>query len=174
MTTYRIILNQTTGESRTECTTESYDEIMKLWEEEKNEQDKFSKIDMELVLYKDDEVIDDYEIIDARAATRFAGTAPEPRAGLRSGHIPGSKNVCYRDLLRSDNTMKDPDVLRQVFVDAGVDLAKPAITSCGSGVTAAILNLAMQRIGKTNHSLYDGSWSEWGMSPTLPVATGDN
>jgi thiosulfate/3-mercaptopyruvate sulfurtransferase len=116
----------------------------------------------------------DYEIIDARAATRFAGTAPEPRAGLRSGHIPGSKNVCYRDLLRSDNTMKDPDVLRQVFVDAGVDLAKPAITSCGSGVTAAILNLAMQRIGKTNHSLYDGSWSEWGMSPTLPVATGDN
>jgi thiosulfate/3-mercaptopyruvate sulfurtransferase len=116
----------------------------------------------------------DYEIIDARAATRFAGTAPEPRAGLRSGHIPGSKNVCYRDLLLSDNTMKDPDVLRQVFVDAGVDLAKPAITSCGSGVTAAILNLAMQRIGKTNHSLYDGSWSEWGMSPTLPVATGDN
>ena len=116
----------------------------------------------------------DYEIIDARAATRFAGTAPEPRAGLRSGHIPGSKNVCYRVLLRSDNTMKDPDVLRQVFVDAGVDLAKPAITSCGSGVTAAILNLAMQRIGKTNHSLYDGSWSEWGMSPTLPVATGDN
>ena len=116
----------------------------------------------------------DYEIIDARAATRFAGTAPEPRVGLRSGHIPGSKNVCYRDLLRSDNTMKDPDVLRQVFVDAGVDLAKPAITSCGSGVTAAILNLAMQRIGKTNHSLYDGSWSEWGMSPTLPVATGDN
>ena len=116
----------------------------------------------------------DYEIIDARAATRFAGTAPEPRAGLRSGHIPGSKNVCYRDLLRSDNTMKDPDVLRQVFVDAGFDLAKPAITSCGSGVTAAILNLAMQRIGKTNHSLYDGSWSEWGMSPTLPVATGDN
>ena len=116
----------------------------------------------------------DYEIIDARAATRFTGTAPEPRAGLRSGHIPGSKNVCYRDLLRSDNTMKDPDVLRQVFVDAGVDLAKPAITSCGSGVTAAILNLAMQRIGKTNHSLYDGSWSEWGMSPTLPVATGDN
>ena len=116
----------------------------------------------------------DYEIIDARAATRFAGTAPEPRAGLRSGHIPGSKNVCYCDLLRSDNTMKDPDVLRQVFVDAGVDLAKPAITSCGSGVTAAILNLAMQRIGKTNHSLYDGSWSEWGMSPTLPVATGDN
>ena len=116
----------------------------------------------------------DYEIIDARAATRFAGTAPEPRAGLRSGHIPGSKNVCYRDLLRSDNTMKDPDVLRQVFVDAGVDLAKPVITSCGSGVTAAILNLAMQRIGKTNHSLYDGSWSEWGMSPTLPVATGDN
>ena len=116
----------------------------------------------------------DHEIIDARAATRFAGTAPEPRAGLRSGHIPGSKNVFYRDLLQADSTMKDPDGLRQVFVDAGVDLAKPAITSCGSGVTAAILNLALQRIGKTNHSLYDGSWSEWGMSPTLPVATGES
>ena len=116
----------------------------------------------------------DHEIIDARAAMRFAGTAPEPRAGLRSGHIPGSKNVFYRDLLQADSTMKDPDGLRQVFVDAGVDLAKPAITSCGSGVTAAILNLALQRIGKTNHSLYDGSWSEWGMSPTLPVATGES
>ena len=116
----------------------------------------------------------DHEIIDARAATRFAGTAPEPRAGLRLGHIPGSKNVFYRDLLQADSTMKDPDGLRQVFIDAGVDLAKPAITSCGSGVTAAILNLALQRISKTNHSLYDGSWSEWGMSPTLPVATGES
>jgi len=117
----------------------------------------------------------DYEIIDARAAARFSGTAPEPRAGLRSGHIPGSKNVCYRDLLRADHTMKDPDVLRQVFVDAGVDLAKPAITSCGSGVTAAILNLAMQRIGKANHSLYDGFVVGMGACPpTLPVATGDN
>ena len=114
-----------------------------------------------------------YEIIDARAPARFEGTAPEPRAGLRSGHISGSRNVYYRDLLKADQTMKLPDQLRQVFVDAGVDLAKPAITSCGSGVTAAILNLALQRIGKTNHSLYDGSWSEWGMSPTLPVATGE-
>ena len=113
----------------------------------------------------------DYEIIDARAPARFEGTAPEPRAGLRSGHIPGSRNVCYRNLLKADQTMKPPDQLRQVFVEAGVDLAKPAITSCGSGVTAAILNLALQRIGKTNHSLYDGSWSEWGMFPTLPVAT---
>ncbi|MDG2403515.1 MAG: 3-mercaptopyruvate sulfurtransferase [Paracoccaceae bacterium] len=115
----------------------------------------------------------DYEIIDARAPARFEGTAPEPRAGLRSGHIPGSRNVCYRDLLKANHTMKLPDQLWQVFVDAGVDLAKPVITSCGSGVTAAILNLALQRIGKTNHSLYDGSWSEWGMSLTLPVATGE-
>lgn len=115
----------------------------------------------------------DHEIIDARSPARFRGEAPEPRAGLRAGHIPGSRNVFYRDLLNEDGTMKDPQSLRTVFEAAGVDLTKPAITSCGSGVTAAILSLALTRIGKTDHSLYDGSWTEWGQFPTLPVATGD-
>ncbi|MGR3272838.1 3-mercaptopyruvate sulfurtransferase [Thalassococcus profundi] len=115
----------------------------------------------------------DTEIIDARSAARFRGEAPEPRPGLRAGHIPGSKNVPYTSLLNDDGTMKDMDALRAAFETGGVDLAKPAITTCGSGVTAAVLSLALERLGKTNHSLYDGSWSEWGMSPTLPVATGD-
>ncbi|WP_417722438.1 3-mercaptopyruvate sulfurtransferase [Salipiger sp.] len=116
----------------------------------------------------------DTEIVDARAASRFRGDAPEPRPGLRAGHIPGSRNVPFATLLEENGTMKAPEALRGVFEDAGVDLSKPVITSCGSGVTAAILNLALTRMGKVDHSLYDGSWSEWGQFPTLPVATGDN
>ena len=112
------------------------------------------------------------EIVDARSPGRFYGKDPEPRPGLRAGHIPGSKNVFYKDLLKADDTMKSPDEMRQVFLEAGVDLDKPVITSCGSGVTAAILSLGLTRMGKTDHSLYDGSWSEWGMFPTLPIATG--
>jgi thiosulfate/3-mercaptopyruvate sulfurtransferase len=93
---------------------------------------------------------------------------------MRGGHIPGSKNVHYSSLLNADQTMKTPEETRAIFEAAGVDLSKPAITTCGSGVTAAILSLAMARMGKDDHSLYDGSWSEWGMFPTVPVATGDN
>ena len=115
----------------------------------------------------------DHEIIDARAPGRFKGEAPEPREGLRSGHIPGSRNVFYQSLLNKDGTMKPAADLRAAFEEAGVDLSKPAITTCGSGVTAAVLSLALERIGKADHSLYDGSWSEWGAFPTLPVATGD-
>ena len=114
----------------------------------------------------------DYVVIDARDADRFEGRAEEPREGMRSGHIPGSRNVHYAALLNADGTMKPADTLRQIFIDAGVDLQKPAITTCGSGVTAAILSLALERIGKTDHSLYDGSWSEWGMYADLPIATG--
>jgi len=110
------------------------------------------------------------EIIDARPAARFRGEAPEPRAGLRSGHIPNSKNLPYSDLLNPDGTMKSVDALRAAF--AGIDLAKPAITTCGSGVTAAILSLALERIGHQNHALYDGSWAEWGMYDDLDVAKG--
>ncbi|WP_417524358.1 3-mercaptopyruvate sulfurtransferase [Marinovum sp.] len=114
-----------------------------------------------------------HEIVDARAAARFTGAAKEPREGLRSGHIPGARNVPYSTLLNSDGTMKSPEETRAIFEAAGVDLTKPVITSCGSGVTAAILSLALERMGKTDHSLYDGSWAEWGQFPTLPVATGE-
>ena len=114
----------------------------------------------------------DHEIVDARSPSRFRGEEAEPRPGLRAGHIPGSKNVHYRALLNDDGTMKAPAELRSVFEEAGVDLAKPAITTCGSGVTAAILALALERIGADRVALYDGSWSEWGMYDGLKVETG--
>ena len=115
----------------------------------------------------------DYDIVDARSAVRFRGEAPEPRAGLRSGHIPNSKNVPFQHLLNIDGTMKDTDELKAAFQAGGVDLSKPIITTCGSGVTAAILDLALERIGHDRHSVYDGSWCEWGMYGDLKVATGD-
>lgn len=115
----------------------------------------------------------DHEIIDARSPERFRGEAPEPRPGLRAGHIPGSKNVHYATLLNPDGTLKDAPHLRAAFAMADVDMSKPAITTCGSGVTAAIVFLALARIGKTDVSLYDGSWAEWGSYPDLHVATGE-
>lgn len=114
----------------------------------------------------------DYTIIDARSADRFRGEADEPREGMRKGHIPGSVNVPFTTLLNTDGTMKDPDGIRAVFHTAEADLTKPVITTCGSGVTAAVLALALERIGKTDHALYDGSWSEWGMYADLPIQTG--
>ena len=104
------------------------------------------------------------QIADARAPGRFRGEAPEPRPGVRSGHMPGAKNVHYLTLLNADGTLKAVDDLQAVFSAAGINLEKPVITSCGSGVNAAILSLALAQIGAPNHSLYDGSWTEWGSS----------
>ena len=115
----------------------------------------------------------DWTIVDARAPERFRGEAAEPRPGLRAGHIPNSRNVFFKSLLTENGTFKDADGLRATFEDAGVDLNKPVITSCGSGVTAAVLNLALEHMGKHDHALYDGSWAEWGAFPTLPIATGE-
>jgi len=115
----------------------------------------------------------DHVIVDARSAARFRGEAPEPREGLRSGHIPNSRNVPFNTLLNEDNTLRSDEDIRAIFEAAAVDLSKPIITTCGSGVTAAVLFLALTKIGKTDLSLYDGSWSEWGAFPTVAVATGD-
>jgi thiosulfate/3-mercaptopyruvate sulfurtransferase len=114
----------------------------------------------------------DWQIVDARAAARFRGEAPEPRPGLRAGHIPGSKNLPFSNLLNPDATMKGPDGLRAALAEAGVDLDRPVITTCGSGVTAAVISLALERVGHRRHALYDGSWSEWGMYPDLPIEKG--
>ena len=114
----------------------------------------------------------DWQIVDARSPARFRGEEPEARPGLRAGRIPGSRNVHYATLLNPDGTMKRGDALRAVFDAAGVDLAKRTITTCGSGVTAAVVMLAMTRLGNADVSLYDGSWSEWGQFDQLQVETG--
>lgn len=116
--------------------------------------------------------VGDPQIVDARGPGRFRGEEPEPRPGLRAGHIPGAKNVPYSSLLNPDGTMKDPDAIRAAFEAAGVDVSRPVITSCGSGVSAAVLNLALERLGNRRHSLYDGSWAEWGAFPDLGIETG--
>lgn len=113
------------------------------------------------------------QIVDARSPARFAGSEPEPREGLRAGHIPGSRNVFFKDLLKSDGSMREPDALKAAFIAGGVDLNKPIITTCGSGVTACILSLALELIGKSDHAVYDGSWTEWGAVPSMPIETGN-
>ncbi|HWB46589.1 MAG TPA: 3-mercaptopyruvate sulfurtransferase [Hyphomicrobiaceae bacterium] len=112
------------------------------------------------------------QIVDARAADRFEGRVAEPRKGLRSGHIPGSRNVHYASLLNGDGTLKSPAELRAVFAKAGVDPARPVVASCGSGVTAGVVAFALAMLGHPDAAVYDGSWTEWGGSTELPVATG--
>ncbi|WP_293798640.1 3-mercaptopyruvate sulfurtransferase [uncultured Bosea sp.] len=110
------------------------------------------------------------QVVDARAADRFRGEAPEPRPGLASGHIPGSLNLPSSQLT-TDGRLKSPEEIVALFQDAGVDLDKPSIMTCGSGVSAVILSTALETVGKPAKAIYDGSWSEWGMGER-PVETG--
>ena len=112
------------------------------------------------------------QLVDARAAARFRGEVAEPRAGLRSGHMPGAHNLPFNDLVGADGTMKPPAEIRAAFEAAHVDLSAPIVTSCGSGVTAAVLALALARIGRPDVAIYDGSWTEWGGRNDTPVAVG--
>lgn len=110
------------------------------------------------------------QVVDARSAERFRGEAPEPRPGVRPGHMPGSRNVPFTEVVK-EGRLASPEAIRSTFGAAGVDLSRPTITSCGSGVTAAVLWLALESIGQPPQALYDGSWSEWGASDK-PVVIG--
>jgi thiosulfate/3-mercaptopyruvate sulfurtransferase len=110
------------------------------------------------------------EVVDARAAARFRGEAPEPRPGLPSGHMPGARNVPWSRLVQPDGRMADPETIRAAF--AGIDLGAPIVTTCGSGVSAALLALALARLGRFDVAVYDGSWTEWAARPDTEVVTG--
>lgn len=112
------------------------------------------------------------QLADARSPTRFRGEEVEPRPGVRAGHMPGARNVHYATLLTPDGTLKPPAEIAAIFAAAGIDLSRPVITSCGSGITAAILTLGLTLTAARDHALYDGSWTEWGGSAAAEVATG--
>ena len=114
----------------------------------------------------------DAQVVDARSGPRFRGEAPEPRAGLRGGHMPGALNLPFGDLVGPDGVMAPAERIRTAFEQAGVDLDRPIVTTCGSGVSASVLALALARVGRDDAAVYDGSWSEWGGRTDTPVATG--
>ena len=114
----------------------------------------------------------DVQIVDARAAARFTGSVPEPRQGLRSGRIPGSRNVPFTTLLNADGTLKSKADLEQIFSAAGIDIDRPVVASCGSGVTAGVIAFALAQLGHSDTAVYDGSWTEWGSRHELPIETG--
>lgn len=111
------------------------------------------------------------QIADARSLGRFAAEEPEPRAGMRGGHMPGARSLPIGKLSEAGR-LKPLDELRKEFMEAGIDLGKPVVTSCGSGITAAVITLALESLGHTDNRLYDGSWSEWGSRADTPIVTG--
>jgi thiosulfate/3-mercaptopyruvate sulfurtransferase len=114
----------------------------------------------------------DEQLADARSPGRFAGTEPEPRSGVRSGHVPKARSVPFAKLVSLDGTMKSPSEIEAAFTEAGLDPSKPVIAYCGSGVTAAVLALGLSVAGHDEHAVYDGSWAEWGSVDELPIETG--
>jgi thiosulfate/3-mercaptopyruvate sulfurtransferase len=111
-------------------------------------------------------------VVDARSAARFRGEAPEPRPGISSGHMPGAANLPFEQLVDAEGRLVAPADVKRAFEAAGVDLGRPVVTSCGSGVTAALLLFALATLGKEDVALYDGSWAEWASQPGAAIESG--
>ncbi|OAE33865.1 hypothetical protein AXG93_1921s1120 [Marchantia polymorpha subsp. ruderalis] len=150
--------------------------VKKIYTQEKVEPSTFKAELQPHLVWSRDQVLNNigdkkFQLVDARSKGRFDGTAPEPRKGIRGGHIPGSTCVPFPEVLSSEGTLLDASELAGKFRGSGVSLDSPIVASCGTGVTACILALALHRLGKKDVAVYDGSWTEWGMDPNTPVAT---